>query len=65
MKFEIDKKTGMIRSLYVDLNHLIIGDNPINSTELEEILQAVKKTQAKLVNKQIQEIQDSKKPQIY
>lgn len=50
MKFEIDNKTGMIRSLYVDLQHLIIGDNPVSSKELEQILQAVKKTQEKFTD---------------
>jgi len=65
MKFEIDDKTGMIVELVGD--HKIDGsyspplDDDIQiKVDLEQILQAVKKTQKKLVNKQIQEIQDSK-----
>jgi len=57
MKFEIDDKTGMITT------PLDFSGNETEYTEsfmLEQILQAVKKTQEKLVNKQIQEIQDSK-----
>jgi len=54
MKFEIE-------------DNLIVIDTGKGFTELvraqdlEQILQAVKKTHEKLVNKQIQEIQDSKK----
>jgi len=62
MKFEIDDKTGMITT------EECIRHDEVNNTHeasifhfhLETILQAVKKTQEKLVNKQIQEIQDSK-----
>jgi len=61
MKFEIDDKTGMIVSqLFID-DYKVTGEQNIESTDLETILQAVKKTQEKLVNKQIQEIQDSKR----
>jgi len=65
MKFEIDNKTGMINKMEydVDFDHsLIENKEKTNSCEIEQILQAVKKTQEKLVNKQIQEIQDSKRP---
>ena len=37
----------------------------VRAQDLEAILQAVKKTQEKIVNRQIQEIQDSKKPSNY
>jgi len=57
MKFEIDDETGMIGTAY--LGSYFLTDD---SKELEQILQAVKKTQVKLVNKQIQYIQDSKNP---
>jgi len=57
MKFEIDDKTGMLE---VD-NDGFHEYWPTGTKDLEQILQAVKKTQEKLVNKQIQEIQDSKK----
>jgi len=68
MKFEIDDKTGMIEdetTLDFIPTETTSGDNPIShylitSHQLEAILQAVKKTQEKLVNKQIQDIQDSK-----
>ena len=69
MKFEINDKTGM---LTIEQEYIL--DEDINSElkqrlvfdgELEQILQAVKKTQEKLVNKQIQEIQDSKKDPEY
>jgi len=69
MKFEIDDKTGMLaivrnsiagEEVLVDVNtHEYFGVLPTNEN-LEKILQAVKKTQEKLLNKQIQEIQDSK-----
>ena len=75
MKFEIDDKTGMIIKLsffqkpskFDGLTSVIPeGGHTIGtSNELEAILQAVKKTQGKLVNKQIQEIQDSKKDPEY
>ena len=64
MKFEIDDKTGMILTKDswppdgTQLEHPRI----LFSNEVEQLLQAVKKTQEKLVNKQIQEIQDSKNP---
>lgn len=69
MKFEIDDKTGMIKdetTLDFIPTETTSGDNPVShhpvtSHQLEQILQAVKKTQEKLLNKQIQEIQDSKK----
>jgi len=72
MIFEIDDKTGLIKSfifsaditLTINNDEIKKGDDAAiilaDSTELEEILQAIKKTQVKLVNKQIQEIQDSK-----
>jgi len=62
MKFEIDDKTGMIDSR-TRISEGDQWDGPsfiMTSGILEKILQAVKKTQEKLVNKQIQEIQDSK-----
>lgn len=65
MKFEIDDKTGMIKWITIPLSSN--GQEEYTSLgllepakDLEQILQAVKKTQTKLVNKQIQEIQDSK-----
>ena len=70
MKFEIDDKTGMIVKLssyqqpskFDGLSSVISewGYTICTSNELEKILQAVKKTQEKLVNQQIQDIQDSK-----
>ena len=62
MKFEIDYKTGMITTEEC-IRHDEVNDThepSIFPFHLEQILQAVKKTQEKLVNKQIQEIQDSK-----
>ena len=71
MKFEIDDKTGMIIKLsffqkpskFDGLTSVIPewGHTIGTSNELETILHAVKKTQEKLVNKQIQEIQDYRK----
>ena len=64
MKFEIDDKTGMIfgyeNKFYA--NEIQPMEAPLATDQkiLERILQAVKKTQEKLVNKQIQEMQDSK-----
>ena len=65
MKFDIDVKTGMIiKTNYdIDPDHnrpVRVKEVNAHSFDLEQILQAVKKTQEKLVNKQIQEIQDSK-----
>jgi len=62
MKFEIDDKTGMV---LVSEKEILEGELPdltafATSNDLEQILQAVKKTQEKLVNIQIQNIQDSK-----
>ena len=59
MKFEIDDKTGMIFDVSEN-PHSWYGNDSANPSQLEQILQAVKKTQEKIVNKQIQEIQDSK-----
>jgi len=64
MKFEIDDKTGMIGKLIVvkALREFeLLNSELATPQDLEQILQAVKKTQEKLVNKPIQEIQDSKK----
>lgn len=61
MKFEIYSDSEFIYD--IDEKHDLTDDNeyPIAQLkQLEQILQAVKKTQTKLVNKQIQEIQDSK-----
>jgi len=68
MKFEIDDKTGMVENeTTMDFipTETTSDDNPIShppitSHQLETILQAVKKTQEKIVNRQIQDIQDSK-----
>lgn len=60
MKFEIDELTGRINDHSVDLSELESGLGSCTLEACEQILQAVKKTQEKLVNKQIQEIQDSK-----
>ena len=60
MKFEIDDKTGF---LLIEPENGIIPSNDnakIYREQLERILQAVKKTQEKLVNQQIQEIQTEK-----
>jgi len=60
MKFEIDDKTEMI-----EVDSQGFGEYwPAETKNLEQILQAVKKTQVKLVNKQIQDIQDSKHKEI-
>jgi len=59
MKFEIDDKTGRFNTLGFSLNELS-SVKPTTIEEFEAILQAVKKTQEKILNKQIQEIQDSK-----
>ena len=56
MKFEINDKTGMIEADNQGFDEYW----PADAKDLEAILQAVKKTQEKLVNKQIQKIQDSK-----
>jgi len=61
--------TAKLKELF-DLNSTIPDsiqelEKPMTSKQLEEILQAVKKTQEKLVNRQIQEVQDSKNPEIY
>lgn len=56
MKFEINDKTGMIEADNQGFDEYW----PADAKDLEAILQAVKKTQEKLVNKQIQEIQNSK-----
>ena len=60
MKFEIDDKTGIL--LIRRGPNINSVDKPAlsNTIELEHILQSVKKTQEKILNKQIQEIQDSK-----
>ena len=60
MKFKIDEKTGMI----VDADIILPTSPPqrkiADSSHLEQILQAVKKTQNKILNREIQSIQDSK-----
>lgn len=58
MKFEIDDKTGMIFDISENLHSYYYGNNTANALQLEQILQAVKKTQEKRVNKQIQEISE-------
>jgi len=60
MKFEIDDKTGMIGELDMSNSEIVGPSLNVNSNQLEQILQAVKKTQEKSLNKQIQEVQDSK-----
>lgn len=63
MKFEINDNTGMIKIRHDHDPHstgVIITVDGIRTGDLEAILQAVKKTQTKQVNKQVQEIQDSK-----
>lgn len=61
MKFVIDWNG----KLFIDhVQHPSVQCEQPTFKEMEEILQAVKKTQAKLVNKQIQEIQDSKNQSI-
>jgi len=63
MKFEIDDKTGMIKLVKPSFDYKSEDTFEFtNRLHLEKILVAVKISQSKLVNKQIQEIQDSEKP---
>jgi len=62
--FEIDKQGFIhINRIYNPLSERgLVTWNGIRDGNLEEILEAVKKTQQKILNKQIQELQDSKNP---
>ena len=69
MKFEIDDKTEMIENkttLDFFPMETTSGDNPIShhpvaSHQLEQILQAVEKTNEAILNKQMEEFPDSEK----
>lgn len=59
MKFEVNEETGIIMVVMETLKSKLPSIYPLPN-QLEKILQGVKKTQEKIVNRQIQEIQDSK-----
>jgi len=61
MKFEIDDKIMIKFFPEMGEDDSVFTPYLATTDQLEAILQAVKKTQEKLVNRQIQEIQDSKR----
>ena len=60
MKYEINDQGQIKLSPVMDEGNSIFISKPISKNDLENILCAVKKTQQKLANKDIQEFQDSK-----
>lgn len=60
MKFEIDDKTGMIKRKLYGCKDTPSQYVELDGSYLEQILKAVKKTQEKILNIDIQTFQDSK-----
>jgi len=59
MIFEINE-TGIIQTYYVDSHNEIVETNPLPLSKLDQILQAVKKTQLKIIHQQEPNTQDIK-----